>query len=114
MLEKILDCLNATRCRATYKAVGDVLGVYHRNVRLELPSSANARSASWTRTLLVESLPPHPQNRATHAERQASPVSNRLEELPDLPRREQRRRALRDGAQRPGRKRPSVAAPPLA
>lgn len=36
MLEKILDCLNATRCRATYKAVGDVIGVYHRNVRLEL------------------------------------------------------------------------------
>ena len=36
MLEKILHCLNATRCRATYKAVGDVIGVYHRNVRLEL------------------------------------------------------------------------------
>ena len=36
MLEKILDCLNSTCCRATYKAVGDVIGVHHRNVRLEL------------------------------------------------------------------------------
>ena len=36
MLEKILDCLNARAARATYKAVGDVIGVYHRNVRLEL------------------------------------------------------------------------------
>lgn len=36
MLEKILDCLNSTCCRATYKAVGDIIGVFQRNVELEL------------------------------------------------------------------------------
>ena len=42
-LEKILDCLNATRCRATYKAVGDVIGVYHRNVRLRARTPMSAQ-----------------------------------------------------------------------
>ena len=31
-LEEILDFLNDTRRRATYGAVGDTIGVYHRNV----------------------------------------------------------------------------------
>ena len=40
---RILDCLNATRCRATYKAVGDVIGVYHRNVRLRARTPMSAQ-----------------------------------------------------------------------
>ena len=42
-LAKLLDCLNATRCRATYKAVGDVIGVYHRNVRLRARTPMSAQ-----------------------------------------------------------------------
>ena len=35
-LNEVLDYLNRHRVRATYKAVGDVIGVYHRNVGREL------------------------------------------------------------------------------
>lgn len=36
---EVLDCLNHYRLRATYQAVGNVIGHHWRNVKLELPEA---------------------------------------------------------------------------
>ena len=44
----ILDCLNRHEIRATYKAVGDVLGIFHRSVGARL--GERTPRASWVVT----------------------------------------------------------------
>ena len=44
-VDEILDCLNRKRVRATYQAVGDVIGVFQRNVARCL--GEHSQRASW-------------------------------------------------------------------
>ena len=44
-VDEILDCLNRMRVRATYQAVGDVIGVFQRNVARWL--GEHSQRASW-------------------------------------------------------------------